>query len=184
MTKMLPTTCFLATIALGLGGLGCGSDPGGEIASPGGAAHPLVGKPAPEFTAEKVAGEGPASLKEASGKVVIVDFWATYCAPCKKSFPKYQELVDQFAGDLAVIAVSVDEKDDVTKEQIEDFAKETGVKFAIVWDKEKSAAGTYSPPKMPSSFVVDKTGTIRHLHAGYESGEEAKIAEEIKALLQ
>ncbi len=162
---------------------GCGGG-GGEAQSGGDAAHPLVGKAAPEFAAEKVTGEGPATVKEANGKVVIVDFWATYCAPCKKSFPKYQELVDQFGGDLAVIAVSVDDKDDVSKEQIEEFAKNTGVKFSIVWDKDKTAAGQYSPPKMPSSFLVDKTGTVRHLHAGYESGEEAQIAEEIKKLLQ
>jgi cytochrome c biogenesis protein CcmG, thiol:disulfide interchange protein DsbE len=188
LSRTVPVSCFLGAVTIAtLGGaLGCsgGAEAGGEAASPGGAAHALVGKPAPDFTAEKVTGEGPASLKEANGKVVIVDFWATYCAPCKKSFPKYQELVDQFGGDLAVIAVSVDDKDDVTKEQIEEFAKNTGVKFAIVWDKEKTAAGVYSPPKMPSSFLIDKTGTVRHLHAGYESGEEAQIAEEIKALLK
>jgi peroxiredoxin len=133
--------------------------------------------------AEAVTGEGAKSLKEASGKVVIVDFWATYCDPCKRSFPKYQQLVDQFGGDLAVIAISVDDPGDVKKDQLEQFAKTAGVKFSVLWDKDRSAAKTYSPPKMPSSFVIDKTGVVRHVHAGYRDGEEARIAEEVKSLL-
>ena len=82
-----------------------------------------------------------------------------------------------------MIAISVDNPEDATKEQLEAFVKETGVKFSIVWDKDQAAAKKYSPPKMPTSFVVDKTGVVRHIHAGYETGEEEKIAEEIKALL-
>lgn len=173
---------LFATVAISLTAAGCG---GGSGAGPADASSQggLVGSAAPDITAETVTGEGPTSVKDASGKVVILDFWATFCAPCKKSFPKYQELVDQFAGDLAVIAVSVDDPDDATKEQIEEFAKETGVKFTIVWDKDKSAAKKYSPPKMPTSFIIDKDGVVRHMHAGYEDGEEAKIADEIKALL-
>ena len=117
------------------------------------------------------------------GQLVIVDFWATYCDPCRKSFPKYQEMVDQFGGDLAVIAVSVDDPSDVQEEKLKEFAAETGVKFSVVWDKEHKTAGLYSPPKMPTSFVIDKEGKIVHRHAGYESGEEDKIAEEVKALI-
>lgn len=175
-----------ASVALSLAAAGCGG--GGANAAGSGPSDAsseggLVGSAAPDITAEAVTGEGPTSLADASGKVVILDFWATYCAPCKKSFPKYQEMVDQFGGELAVIAVSVDDPEDATKEQLEEFAQETGVKFAIVWDKDKSAAKKYSPPKMPTSFVIDKGGVVRHIHAGYESGEETKIAEEINALL-
>jgi len=178
-------TVLCASVALSLAAAACG----GPAATAGGGATDapasggLVGSAAPEIAAEAVTGEGPATLADASGKVVILDFWATYCAPCKKSFPKYQELVDQFGGELAVIAISVDNPEDATKEQLEAFVKETGVKFSIVWDKDQAAAKKYSPPKMPTSFVVDKTGVVRHIHAGYETGEEEKIAEEIKALL-
>jgi len=143
-----------------------------------------VGQAAPAFTAEAVTGEGPKTVAEANGKVLIVDFWATYCDPCKKSFPKYQELVDQFGGDLAVIGVSVDEKGDGIKEAITEFSKTTGVKFSLVWDTEKTAAKAYSPPNMPTSYVIDKTGVVRHVHAKYNVGEESAIAEEVKALLK
>lgn len=141
------------------------------------------GKAAAELTATYVIGEGPKTLAEAKGKVVIVDFWATYCDPCRKSFPKYQELVDQFGGELAVIAISVDEPSDVDEAKLKEFAKETGVKFTILWDKEHKTADAFKPPKMPTSFILDKEGNVAHKHAGYEGGEEQKIADEVKALL-
>ena len=93
-------TVLCASVALSLAAAACG----GPAATAGGGATDapasggLVGSAAPEIAAEAVTGEGPATLADASGKVVILDFWATYCAPCKKSFPKYQELVDQFGG--------------------------------------------------------------------------------------
>ncbi|AKT41983.1 TlpA family protein disulfide reductase [Chondromyces crocatus] len=180
------TAALCASMALSVAALGCG---GGAAESGAGAAETganqggLVGQKAPEISAEAVTGEGPKTLGEASGKVVILDFWATYCDPCKKSFPKYQEIVDELGSDLAVIAISVDDPDDASEDKLKKFAEETGVKFAIVWDKEKATAGKYSPPKMPTSFIIDKEGTVKHIHAGYESGEEAKIVEEVKALL-
>lgn len=145
-----------------------------------------MGKAAPEISAEAVGGDGPKTVKAAQGKVLILDFWGTFCEPCKKSFPKYQELVEQFPGDVAVLAVSVDEPDNVKKEQLVSFAKENHAKFAIVWDKDHSAAEKYDLRSltMPSSFVIDKTGTVRHVHKGFKDGEEAQMAEEIKALLK
>lgn len=179
----------LAALAVGsvaCGGGGGGAASGGPDAPEGGdseAESGSVGGKAPELSAEPVMGDGPTTLAEASGKVVIVDFWATYCDPCKKSFPKYQELVDQFGGDLTVIAVSVDDPEDASQEKLEEFVNSTGVKFSIVWDKEQATAKKYSPPKMPTSFVIDQTGVIRHVHAGYETGEEEEIEKEVQDLL-
>jgi cytochrome c biogenesis protein CcmG/thiol:disulfide interchange protein DsbE len=178
---------LLASSVVALAAMGCESsssgggakDPSGES----GAASALVGKPAPDFATESVSGEGPTTLKDAKGSVVILDFWATYCGPCKKSFPKYQSLVEQFGGEVNVLAVSVDEPDSVTKDQIAEFAKATGVKFAVVWDKEQKGVKLYSPPTMPTSFIIDKEGVIKHVHAGYKDGEEDQITAEVKALL-
>lgn len=174
---------LLASSALAVVAAGCGpSQDAKDASSESGAAAALVGKPAPEFTAESVTGEGPTSLKDAKGSVVVLDFWATFCGPCKKSFPKYQALVEQFGGEVNVLAVSVDEPD-TGKDAILEFAKTTGVKFAVVWDKEQKAVKLYSPPTMPTSFVIDKEGVVRFVHSGYKDGEEDKIAEEVKGLL-
>ena len=197
-------------LALGLGGLlGCGgsnaqssggpgpeatgepaaassSGSGSEAPSSGssGAASADVGKDAPEIVATYVTGTGPKTLAEAKGKVVILDFWGTYCGPCKASFPKYQALLDQFGKDLAIIAVSEDDPDDAKDTDLKDFAKKTGVKFTILWDTKKDTAKLYSPPNMPTSFVIGKDGKVVSVHAKYEAGDEKKIESEVKALMK
>jgi peroxiredoxin len=167
--------------ALSVAGCGEGGTPDAKTPA-GGGGKAQVGAPAPDFAAEYVVGSGPKTLAEAKGKVVILDFWATWCGPCKQSFPKYQELVDQLNGEVTVIAVSMDEPD--TKDQIGDFVKETGVKFPVLWDDGKKVAGVYDPPKMPTAFIIDKQGVIQKVHAEYHEGDEAKIAEDVKALLK
>jgi peroxiredoxin len=177
---------LVASTAFSLLAVSCGGASGGGASDASDQNHRLVGKPAPEITAEAVGGEGPKTIKAAQGKVLILDFWGTFCEPCKKSFPKYQELVEQFPGDVAVLAVSVDEPDNVKKEQLVTFAKENHAKFAIAWDKDHSVAERYDLRSLtlPSSFVIDKTGTVRHVHKGFKNGEEALIAQEIKALVK
>jgi peroxiredoxin len=187
MSFFRTATVLCASAVLSLAAAGCGGGGGGESAGSGAttpeAGGGLIGQQAPEITGEAVVGDGPKTIADASGKVVIVDFWATYCGPCKKSFPKYQEMVAEFGGDLAVIGVSVDDPDDASADKLKEFASETGATFAIVWDKDKATAQKYNPAKMPTSYVIDKEGKVRHIHAGYENGEEQKIADEVKALL-
>ncbi len=152
-----------------------------ELIAPVVITGPAVGQYAPRINAEFVVGHGPVTLEEARDKVVIVDFWATFCAPCQKTFPKYQALLDQFAPNLAIIAVSVDD-DETNREQLEEFAHMTRVKFPIVWDKEHRTAEAYRVSKMPTSFVIDKRGVILHIHAGSSGDTAAEIAREIRPL--
>jgi cytochrome c biogenesis protein CcmG, thiol:disulfide interchange protein DsbE len=178
--RILVVACAsLASLVLSCGG---SEEPALDASSKG---HPLLGKQAPEVDAEVVGGVGPKTLAAARGKVVILDFWGTYCGPCKQSFPKYQEIVDRYAGDVAVLAVSIDDPEQVQKDQLVAFANETHAKFAITWDKGHKAAKTYGLDAltMPTSFVIDKSGTVRHLHVGFKPGEEMKINDEVKALL-
>lgn len=188
VTRIVSLVAFGSALAFaaacGGGGASSGgaTQPDGEGTATDGA-KPAAAGSAAEIEGAYITGDGPKSLAEAKGKVVIVDFWATYCQPCKKSFPKYQELVEQFGGDLAVIAVSVDEPGDVDEAKLKEFASGTKVSFPIIWDKEHKTAEAYKPPKMPTSFIIDKDGNVAHQHAGYESGEEEKIAEEVKKLL-
>ena len=140
----------------------------------------LIGKAAPEVQADYVAGDGPKSLAEAKGQVAIVDFWGTFCEPCKKSFPKLQDMVDTQAGKLVVIAVSQDDPEETKAEDIKKFADELKVSFPLLWDKQKKTAGVYSPPKMPTSYIIDKKGVVRFVHGGYTEGEAAEAAKEVE----
>ncbi len=173
--------------------IGCGpATPGAESPdsadggnSEGGDCKVAIGKAACEVTADHVTGEGPTDLAAARGMVVIVDFWATWCDPCKKSFPVYQDVVDKYAGKVAVIAVSVDDADDKTEDDLKAFGKEYGdVSFPLVWDKTKATSNQYSPATMPTSYVIDKEGILRHIHVGFKGGAAEEIDTQIEALLK
>ena len=159
---------------------------GASADSPGSSSAPsdgLVGRPAPDFEVPTVAnGKGRVSLSNLRGSVVLVDFWGTFCEPCKKSFPKLQDLHDKYGAEgLKIVGISEDEADD--KDKIPEFASNYGAKFTLGWDRDKIVAHAYQPETMPSSFLIDKNGVIRFAHVGYHDGEEVEIEKEIKELL-
>jgi cytochrome c biogenesis protein CcmG, thiol:disulfide interchange protein DsbE len=143
--------------------------------------HELMNNPAPSLAGDSVNGKGKVSLDQWKGKVVLVDFWATWCEPCKKSFPKLEELrVKYGASGLEIVGISEDDEDGGA---IKKFAETYGAKFPLLWDKDKALAGKYKPPNMPSSFLVDKNGVVRHVHLKYRDGDEKAIEQEVKSLL-
>ncbi|HEX4445891.1 MAG TPA: TlpA disulfide reductase family protein [Polyangiaceae bacterium] len=143
----------------------------------------LIGNPAPEFKLEALNGaKETISLDRLRGQVVLVDFWGTFCDPCKKSFPKLQALGDRYRADgLKVVGISEDDEDDRGK--IRPFAEAYGAKFALAWDGDKAVARRYGPETMPSSFLIDRRGVVRFVHVGFHDGEEVEIDREIRELL-
>ena len=138
---------------------------------------PAVGQPLPAL-----AGLLPgAALPNTAGKVVLVDFWASWCAPCHASFPCLARLHQKYAGKgLVIIGIGVDED----KAKYEGFAAKNKVPFTLVHDGGHKAAGFFEPATMPSSYLVDRGGVIRHIHKGFNAGKtEAEYAAEIEALL-
>lgn len=173
-------TAIVSVAACGPGGGGEGAGAQTPAGGGSGEKHELLDNPAPAFSAETVNGKGTVSVDPSGGKVTLVDFWATWCEPCKKSFPKLEELrVKYEASGFQIIAVSEDDEDTGIKQ----FGETHGAKFPLVWDKDKSIAGKYKPPNMPSSFIIDKKGIVRHVHLGYHDGEEKQIEQEVKSLL-
>jgi cytochrome c biogenesis protein CcmG/thiol:disulfide interchange protein DsbE len=176
--RWISTSCtalLLATSVAGCAGGGAGAGGAAHAVSE----HPLLGSAAPALEVPTPDGKKKLSLSDYAGKVVIVDFWATWCQPCRESFPAYQSLVDEFGGKVVVLAVSVDE----APTDIAAFAKSTGAKFPVAWDEGQSAAGSYQPPKMPSSFIVDKHGIVRFVHGGFSPGDERELRNELRSLL-
>ncbi len=167
------------TLALFLAVAAC--DTGGGADNAGSQQHELIGKPAPAFTVDSANGHGKVTLASLKGKVVIVDFWATWCGPCKESFPKLQELYTKYqASGVELVGISEDDEN----QGIAAFGQAHGsVKFPIGWDSGKSIAGQYKPPTMPTTFVVDKNGIVRFAHVGYHASDEAEMEKELKTLL-
>lgn len=174
--RALAAGLFVLAMATGCGNVG----PAGTGVQSSDQQHSLVGAPAPDFSLKAQAGGVRASPSDHRGKVVIVDFWATWCDPCRDSFPVYQRLLERFHGDLAVLGVSVDEEPD----GIAAFAQQTGVKFPLAWDEGQVVTRQYGPDKMPTSFMLDPNGIIRYVHSGFRSGDEEEIETEVRALLE
>jgi peroxiredoxin len=163
--------------------IACGAEDKGADSPADTPSHELIGNRAPEISVVRMTGHGSRiSLKKLRGKVVIVDFWGTFCEPCKKSFPKLQELNAKYSDTgLEIVAISEDEVED--KDKIPAFADAYGARFTIGWDSHKSAAKLYNLPTMPSSFVIDRSGRVRYAHAGYRDGEEQELESELRKLI-
>jgi thiol-disulfide isomerase/thioredoxin len=159
---------------------GCEKGGAGASSAASEDSHPLVGSPAPEFDLPAQSGGKRASLAAAKGKVLLVDFWATWCGPCRASFPKYQELAQKLGDDVMIVGLSEDDEAD----DIASFAKDTGASFTLAWDRDKRVAGAYKPSSMPTSFIVDKSGLVRFVHTGFRDGDESVIEQQIKSLLE
>lgn len=144
-----------------------------------GAAALGTGSRAPEIGLRDLEGRR-IQLGALRGKVVIVDFWASWCEPCKQELPALDELYGKYKDDgLVVIGVSVDRDESNAKK----FLRRTPVSFPVVHDAGHRVAGRYEPPKMPSSYVIDKRGVVRYVHEGFRSGDAAKMEREVKKLL-
>lgn len=144
------------------------------------AAGPLkVGDAFPDLAKYKLEGKLPDDLK---GKIVLVDFWASWCAPCKKSFPALDELNRRYGTNgFVVLAINVDEQ----RANMEKFLKANPVGFTVVRDAEQKLVETASVEAMPTSFLLDATGRVRFVHKGYLGDETRKeYLREIELLLK
>lgn len=137
-----------------------------------------VGDTLPNLASFKLEGKLPDALK---GKIIVVDFWASWCAPCAKSFPVLDELQKKYADRVTVLAVNVDEK----KSKMDAFLAKHAVSFTIVRDAEQKLVAAVEPATMPTSFILDTTGKVRFLHNGFHGEDTRKeYISEIESLLK
>lgn len=137
-----------------------------------------VGDTFPDLAEFQLEGKLPDSMK---GKVVIVDFWASWCGPCKESFPVMDELQAKYGKKgLVVLAVNLDEN----REQMDDFLKKHPATFTVVRDASKKLVSRASIKSMPTSFVVGPDGKVASVHKGFHGAETQKqYAKEIEGLI-
>lgn len=138
----------------------------------------MISQPAPGFTLKNLNGED-VSLESMKGKVVVLDFWATWCGPCKASFPGMQQAQNKFKDDPNVQFLFVD-----TWERVEDKAKAAGdfiqskgYSFHVLLDLEDKVVASYGVSGIPTKFVVDQNGKIRFKSVGYSGSPEALVNE-------
>jgi peroxiredoxin len=148
-------------------------------ASTTGLAEVKPGDRAIDFEKKTTAGQ-TLKLSSLRGKVVLVDFWATWCEPCKKELPLLGKLAARLRPrGVEIVTVNIDDR----TENAQAFVRAHGLdQLTVVEDTDKSIVGRYEPPKMPSSFVIDRAGIIRAVNAGFEDGDDAKLEKQLTAL--
>jgi len=131
---------------------------------------PEVDAQAPDFELERIDG-GTLHLSDLRGKPVLINFWATWCAPCVLEMPNIQKYYEKYPGQFEVVAVNADE----TLWSVNKFVKDIGVTFPVVLDPGLKVQALYRPRGLPTSFLIDAEGRVRTQHVGLMS--EKKLAE-------
>lgn len=143
-------------------------------------ALPQVGEVAPDFTLRTLDGEMQYQLSELKGQVVYLDFWASWCGPCRRAFPEVMKLHDEFAEKgLEVLAISLDKAPGPAKQ----FIAKQGSTFPALFDASQKAAVGYGVRSIPSTVIVDAEGKVAFSMVGFDPRRVAEITEIIETLL-
>lgn len=137
--------------------------------------------PAPGFSLPVIAnGKGSLVMDDLEGSVVYLDFWASWCGPCRLSLPAldtiYQELRDE---GLVVAAITVD----AVEEDALDFLQRYPVTYPVAFDNSGDVPSAFAVNGMPSGYLIDRSGNVRAVHVGFKRGDEVALREEIVAML-
>jgi len=135
---------------------------------------------APDFTLRTM--EGPnLRLQEQRGQVVMINFWATWCGPCRQEMPHLNRLFEKYrASGFVLLGVNVDDD----PRNAAEVAAKLGVKFPMLLDTDKKVSHLYDLSSMPSTLLIDRDGKVRYLHRGYQNGFEDTYEKQIRELLK
>jgi cytochrome c biogenesis protein CcmG/thiol:disulfide interchange protein DsbE len=145
------------------------------------AAPPIeAGVAAPDFALPRLGGGGELALRDLRGKVVLVNFWATWCAPCEKEMPAMQRLYARLAPlGLELVAISEDDGPEV----VERFRERLGLSFPIALDPKHEAAARYQSYRYPESFLIDRDGVLVARYIGERDWDAPEYVSRIERLL-
>jgi peroxiredoxin len=135
---------------------------------------------APSFALPSRSGD-TVTLEKYKGQVVMLNFWASWCGPCRHEMPLLDQMYKRYSAlgfTLVGVNVEADTKD------AEKWLAQTPVTFPVVFDKENKVSKLYDVNAMPSSVFIDRKGNVRYLHRGYKDGDEGEYLNQIRALLK
>lgn len=136
--------------------------------------------PAPDFTLKGIDGRN-LRLQEQRGQVVLVNFWATWCGPCRQEMPHLNRLYDKYRGSgFTLLAVNID---DDPRTAVATAAK-MGLRFPVLLDTDKTVSKRYDLGSMPATVLIDRDGKVRFLHRGYREGMELSYEQQIRQLVK
>ena len=148
------------------------------IASVGSATAQEVGSRAPAF--DLPGSVKPVRFADFKGRVVYVDFWASWCAPCKQSFPWMNDMQAKYGPrGFSVVGINVDQK----REDADKFLASTPANFLVGYDSTGKVAEAYQPKGMPTSFLIGADGKVRAVHVGFKDSQREALEREIEAAL-
>ena len=140
----------------------------------------MEGQPAPDFALKSSTGENM-RLSEYRGDVVMINFWATWCGPCRQEMPLLDELYTRYERvGFNLLGVNIDDDSGRAMKMID----ELGVNFPVLFDARKEVSKLYAVEAMPVTVLVDREGKVRHVHHGYKPGYEEKYLDQIRSLLR
>lgn len=174
MTSLAPErlrrACLLVAAVLAAG---CAGRP--RVPPP----HSAVGR-MPDIVAPDLAGR-EVRVAPGDAALTVVDFWATWCEPCREQLPALDRIAARYrARGVEVYAIALDER----REDVEAFVAERRVGFPVLWDRGGATlAGPLGITRLPTTFVIDGTGTVRAVHLGFGDGAEVALESELRALL-
>ena len=150
------------------------------IMSPAVFAADTMEGPAPDFTLKSL-NDGNLKLSEQQGDVVMINFWASWCGPCRQEMPLLEALYEKYQ-DLGFTIWGVNVEEDSTAAK--NLLKDVTVSFPILFDSENEVSKMYNLIAMPSTVLVDRDGNQRYFHAGYRPGDEAEYERLIRELVR
>jgi peroxiredoxin len=135
---------------------------------------------APDFTLKTL--DGPnLRLQEQRGRVVLINFWATWCGPCRQEMPHLNRLYDKYrAAGFTLLGVNIDEDG----RNAAGVASKLGLRFPVLLDTDKKVSRMYDLGTMPSTVLIDRDGRVRFVHLGYKDGFETTYEKQIRELLR
>lgn len=139
-----------------------------------------LGKSAPDFTLKSMMGQN-LNLAEQRGNIIVINFWASWCGPCRTEMPILQEFHNQYQDlGVAVWGVNVEQQNQAGL----DYIQELGVDFPIFFDASNTISAAYNVEAMPTTVIIDRNGNVRSVFRGYQKGYEKKYAKVIKQLIR